>query len=142
MAIILLGIGSLPKYLVIALAAFLPTVVAIQQGVTDVDITLLNAARVLGAKQGTIFRRVVIPAVMPMAFTGMRIALGNSWATLVAAELIASQSGLGYITLQGQLYFDIPEIIIGILLIGTLGVMMDRLIYVTQVRLTSWQERR
>lgn len=142
MAIILLGIGSLPKYLVIALAAFLPTVVAIQQGVTDVDITLLNAARVLGAKQGTIFRRVVIPAVMPMTFTGMRIALGNSWATLVAAELIASQSGLGYITLQGQLYFDIPEIIIGILLIGTLGVMMDRLIYVTQVRLTSWQERR
>lgn len=141
MAIILLGIGSLPKYLVIALAAFLPTVVAIQQGVTDVDATLVNAALVLGANQRTIFRRVVIPAVMPMAFTGMRIALGNSWATLVAAELIASQSGLGYITLQGQLYFDIPEIIIGVLLIGILGVIMDRLIYFTQIRLTSWQER-
>lgn len=141
MAIILLGIGSFPKYLVIALAAFLPTVVAIQQGVTDVDATLVNAARVLGAKQGTIFRRVVIPAVMPMAFTGMRIALGNSWATLVAAELIASQSGLGYLTLQGQLYFDIPEIIIGVLLIGILGVIMDRMIYFTQLRLTSWQER-
>lgn len=141
LAIILLGIGSLPKYLVIALAAFLPTVVAIQQGVIDVDSTLVNAALVLGANQRTIFRRVVIPAVMPMAFTGMRIALGNSWATLVAAELIASQSGLGYITLQGQLYFDIPEIIIGVLFIGILGVIMDRLIYFTQVRLTSWQER-
>lgn len=141
MAIILLGIGSLPKYLVIALAAFLPTVVAIQQGVTDVDATLVNAALVLGANQGTIFRRVVIPAVMPMTFTGMRIALGNSWATLVAAELIASQSGLGYLTLQGQLYFDIPEIIIGVLLIGILGIVMDRLIYFAQVRLTSWQER-
>lgn len=141
MAIILLGIGSLPKYLVIALAAFLPTVVAIQQGVTDVDATLVNAALVLGANQRTVFRRVVIPAVMPMTFTGMRIALGNSWATLVAAELIASQSGLGYITLQGQLYFDIPEIIVGVLLIGILGVIMDRLIYFTQVKLTSWQER-
>lgn len=141
LAIILLGIGSLPKYLVIALAAFLPTVVAIQQGVIDVDSTLVNAALVLGANQRTIFRRVVIPAVMPMAFTGMRIALGNSWATLVAAELIASQSGLGYITLQGQLYFDIPEIIIGVLFIGILGVIMDRLIYFTQVRLTAWQER-
>jgi NitT/TauT family transport system permease protein len=142
LVIILLGIGELPKYLVIGLAAFLPTTVAVFQGVVDVDSNLINAARVLGAPRRAVFARVVIPASSPMILTGMRIALGNAWATLVAAELIASHSGLGYMTSQGQLYFDVKEIYVGIVAIGILGILMDRIIYLSQQRLTSWQERR
>lgn len=141
LVIILLGIGELPKYLVIGLAAFLPTTVAVFQGVVDVDSNLINAAKVLGTPRRAVFTRVVIPASSPMILTGMRIALGNAWATLVAAELIASRSGLGYMTSQGQLYFDVKEIYIGIVAIGILGLLMDRIIYLSQQRLTSWQER-
>ena len=142
LVIILLGIGELPKYIVIGLAAFLPTTIAVFQGVTDVDVNLINAARVLGAPQRSVFIRVVIPAASPMILTGMRIALGNAWATLVAAELIAARSGLGYMTSEGQLYFNVPEIYLGIVLIGILGVLMDRLLYLAQQRLTAWQDRR
>ncbi|MDA8312794.1 MAG: ABC transporter permease [Actinomycetota bacterium] len=142
LVIILLGIGELPKFIVIGLAAFLPTTVAVYQGVTDVDVNLVNAARVLGASRPSLFVRVVIPAASPMILTGMRIALGNAWATLVAAELIASTSGLGYMASQGQVYFDVPEIYLAVVLIGILGVVMDRILYLTQQRLTSWQDRR
>lgn len=140
--IILLGIGEIPKFLVIGLAAFLPTTIAVFQGVTDVDVHLIDAARVLGASRVSVFLRVTIPAASPMILTGMRIALGNAWATLVAAELIASNSGLGYMASQGQLYFDVPEIYLAVALIGILGVLMDRVVYLVQQRLTSWQDRR
>lgn len=140
--IILLGIGEIPKFLVIGLAAFLPTTIAVFQGVTDVDVHLIDAARVLGASRVSVFVRVIIPAASPMILTGMRIALGNAWATLVAAELIASNSGLGYMASQGQLYFDVPEIYLAVALIGILGVLMDRVVYLVQQRLTSWQDRR
>jgi len=139
--IILFGLGELPKYVVIGFAAFLPTTVAVQQGVIDVDRNLISAARVLGANQRQIFARVVVPAAAPVILVGARLALGNCWGTLVAAELIASKSGLGYMTSQGQLYFSVPEIYVAILLIGTSGLIMDRVLFVVQQRLTSWQER-
>lgn len=140
--VVLFGIGELPKDIVIGLAAFLPVTVAVIQGVIDADRTLINSARVLGANQLNIFLRVVIPAAMPVFLVGLRIALGNCWGTLVAAELISSRSGLGYMISQGELYFNIAEIFIGIVLIGVAGLSMDRLLYMLQQRLTAWQERR
>ncbi|MGH7102421.1 MAG: ABC transporter permease [Acetobacteraceae bacterium] len=140
--IVLFGIGEFPKVLVIGLAAFLPITVAAIQGVIDADRTLIDAARVLGAGQADIFLRVVIPAAMPVFLVGLRIALGNCWGTLVAAELISSRSGLGYMISQGELYFNIAEIFIGIVLIGLAGLAMDRLFYLLQQHLTAWQERR
>ena len=86
-----MGIGETPKIFVIFLAAFLSCVIATFQGVVNVDRTLINAARVLGATRRTIFPRVVIPASTPFILVGMRVGLGSSWATLVAAELIAAQ---------------------------------------------------
>ncbi len=79
---VLFGIDETPKIIVIFLAAFLACVIAAFQGVVSVDRTLINAARVLGAGDLTIFRRVVIPASMPYILVGMRIGLGSSWATV------------------------------------------------------------
>lgn len=141
-AIMLLGIGETPRILVIFLGAFLACVVATYQGVISVDPTLINAARVLGARDGTIFLRVVVPATSPFIFVGMRVGLGSSWATLVAAELIAAQSGLGFLMQQAKLYYNLPSIFVAIIAIGVLGVVMDRLLMLTERRLTSWQERR
>ncbi|RXH11427.1 ABC transporter permease [Bradyrhizobium guangzhouense] len=139
---LLLGINELPKYVVIGLAAFLPVTVAVAQGVLDVDSGLINVARVLGSSQARIFRSVVIPAASPVIMIGLRIGLGNCWGTLVAAELIASRSGLGYMTSQGAMYFDVPEIFLGIVLIGVCGIIMDRMLHAVQQHVTAWQERR
>ena len=90
LAIVTLGIDEKPKVFVIFLAAFLSAVVSTYQGVVSVDRTYINAARVLGASDATIFRRVIIPASTPFILVGFRIGLGSAWATVVAAELIAA----------------------------------------------------
>ncbi|WP_425569226.1 ABC transporter permease [Nonomuraea salmonea] len=79
LAILLMGIGETPKVFVIFLAAFLSSVVSTFQGVLDVDKTLINAARVLGASDRTIFVKVVVPASTPFIIVGMRIGLGAAW---------------------------------------------------------------
>lgn len=142
LAIVLLGIGETPKIFVIFLAAFLACVISTYQGVVNVDRTLINAARVLGAKDGTIFARVVVPASTPFILVGMRVGLGSAWATLVAAELIAAQQGLGYLMQAAELYYDLPTIFVGLISIGILGLIMDRVLLFAERRLTGWQERR
>ncbi len=141
LAIVTMGIGETPKVFVIFLAAFLSSVVAVYGGVISVERTLINAARVLGAGDGTIFRRVIVPASLPFIMVGLRIGLGSSWATVVAAELIAAQSGLGFRMQQAQLYYDLPSIFVSLIAIGVLGLAMDRVILFAEKRLTSWQER-
>jgi len=142
LSIVLMGIGETPKIFIIFLAAFLSAVVATLQGVLSVDRTLINAARVLGAKDFTVFLRVVVPASTPFILVGMRIGLGASWATVVAAELIAAQAGLGYRMQQAQQFYDLPTIFVDLLAIGLIGLAMDRLILLAERRLTRWQERR
>ncbi|GAA1559295.1 ABC transporter permease [Kribbella sancticallisti] len=142
LAIVLMGIGEAPKIFVIFLAAFLACVISTFQGVVNVDKTLINAARVLGANDLTIFARVVVPASTPFILVGMRVGLGSAWATLVAAELIAAQQGLGYRMQNAQLYYDLPTIFVGLISIGILGLLMDRLLLLAERRLTGWQERR
>lgn len=142
LVLVLMGIGESPKIFVIFLAAFLACVISTYQGVVSVDRTLINAAQVLGAKNGGIFLRVVVPASMPFILVGMRVGLGSAWATLVAAELLAAQKGLGHEMQNAQLYYDLPTIFVGIITIGILGLIMDRLLQLAGNRLTSWQERR
>ncbi|MHB1171234.1 MAG: ABC transporter permease [Lacisediminihabitans sp.] len=142
LVIVFLGIGETAKIFVIFLAAFLTSVIATFQGVRNVDVTLINAARVLGAGDLTIFMRVVVPASLPMIFVGMRVALGAAWATLVASELIAAAFGLGRMMQSASQFLDTPRIVVGIIMIGVLGFVMDRLLLLLERRLTSWQEVR
>lgn len=84
-----------------------------------------------------IFARVVLPASLPFILLGCRIGLGSAWATLVAAELIAAQSGLGFRMQQGQLFYDMPTIFVLLITIGVLGLLMDRIVRWAETRLTS-----
>ncbi|MEU4000038.1 ABC transporter permease [Streptomyces fungicidicus] len=142
LAVVVMGIDETPKIFVIFLAAFLACVISTFQGVVNVDRTLINAARVLGAKDAVIFARVVVPASTPFILVGMRVGLGSAWATLVAAELIAAQEGLGYRMQNAQLYYDLPTIFVGLISIGILGLLMDRILLLAERKLTGWQERR
>jgi NitT/TauT family transport system permease protein len=126
LVIVILGIGEDAKVFVIFLASFLACVLATYQGVRNVDNTLVNAARVLGANDFTIFRRVVVPASTPFIFVGMRVALGSAWATLVASELIAAPTGLGRMMQVATQFLQTDRIVVGIIMIGLLGFLMDR----------------
>jgi NitT/TauT family transport system permease protein len=141
LAIVTMGIDETPKIFVIFLASFLSSIVATYQGVVNVDKTLINAARVLGASDFTIFRRVIVPASLPYIMVGVRVGLGSSWATVVAAELIAAQSGLGFRMQQAQLYYDLPTIFVSLIAIGVLGLVMDRIVQAIDGALTAWQEK-
>ncbi|WP_405559546.1 ABC transporter permease [Streptomyces sp. NBC_01180] len=142
LAVVLLGIGEVPKIAVIFLASFMSCVLSSFQGVIDVDRTLINAARVLGASDRTIFAKVVVPASTPFILVGMRIGLGASWATVVAAELIGAQVGLGYRMQKASTWFDMDAVFVSLITIGVLGLVMDRLLLLAERRLTGWQERR
>lgn len=142
LAVVLLGIDETPKIFVIFLAAFLSCVISTFQGVVSTDATLINAARVLGARDRVVFARVVVPASAPFILVGMRIGLGSAWATLVAAELIAAQQGLGFRMQQAQIYYDLATIFVALITIGVLGLVMDRLLLLAERKLTGWQERR
>jgi NitT/TauT family transport system permease protein len=141
LAIVTMGIDETPKIFVIFLASFLSSVVATYQGVISVDRTMINAARVLGADDFTIFRRVIVPASLPYIMVGVRIGLGSSWSTVVAAELIAAQSGLGFRMQQAQLYYDLATIFVSLISIGILGLIMDRIVMAIDSVLTAWQEK-
>lgn len=142
LAIVLMGIGETPKIFVIFLAAFLAALVSTYQGVLSVDRTLINAARVLGAKDRNVFVSVVVPASTPFILVGMRVGLGAAWGTVVAAELIAAQAGLGFRMQQAQLYYDLPSIFVQLIAIGLIGLVMDQILLRIEQSLGSWQERR
>lgn len=142
LVIVFLGIGESAKVFVIFLASFLSSVLATFQGVRNVDATLINAARVLGAGDLTIFARVAVPGSAPYIFVGLRVALGAAWATLVASELIAAPKGLGRMMQAANQFLDTPRIVVGIIIIGVLGFTMDRTLLEIERRLTSWQEVR
>jgi len=141
MVILFLGIGEVSKIFLIFFAAFLASTIATFQGVRNVDLTLIKAARVLGANDRTIFLKVVVPAAFPYILVGMRLALGSAWGTLVAAELIAANSGLGFLMQNAALYFQVSSIMVGIVMVGVLGFAMDRALLYLERRLTAWQEK-
>jgi NitT/TauT family transport system permease protein len=141
LVIVFLGIGETAKILVIALSAFLAISVSVMLGVRNVDPLYIRAARNLGAGTGVLFRRVILPATLPYMLVGFRLGLANAWTTVVAAELIAASSGLGYLIEQASQYNNTPQIIIGIVFIGIIGLIMDQAMHQLERRFGGWQER-
>lgn len=140
LVIIWVGIGNPSSILVIAASAFLTCVVSVASGMKQVPATYVEAARTLGADALTVFRTVAVPSAIPYIFTGLRVAIGASWTTLVAAELVGAQSGLGVVLQNGRRFFRTDIVIVGIIVIGVLAFTMDRLARAAQARLTRWSE--
>lgn len=121
LAIVWLGIGDVARIFVVFLAALIPWVMNSIEAVNSVDPLLVRAARTLGAKDGLILRRVVVRTALPTIVGGARIALGNAWMTLIAAELLAASAGLGYVTLNSSKTLDTDIMVTAMLVIGVLG---------------------
>jgi len=101
LAIVWLGLGDAAKILVIFVAAFVPSVINSYTGVRNIEISVMEAAQMLGIKGWKLVSEVLVPGAFPMIFTGLRLSLQASWTTLVAAELIGALYGLGSILNQG-----------------------------------------
>jgi taurine transport system permease protein len=132
------GIGELSKVLLIYLAIFAPIVIATATGVRSVDPAKLRAAQALGATQGQLIRHVVLPSALPDILTGVRIGLGVGWSTLVAAELIAAQRGLGFMVQSAAQFLVTDVVILGILLIAVIAFALELGLRALQRKLVPW----
>jgi taurine transport system permease protein len=139
--IIWCGIGEASKVLVIFLAIFAPIAISTASGVRAVPPDRLRAARALGATRAQLLRHVILPNALPEILTGVRIGLGVGWSTLVAAELVAATSGLGFMIQSAAQFLVTDVVILGILVIAAVAFAMETLLRLLQRRLTPWHGR-
>jgi NitT/TauT family transport system permease protein len=140
MAILLLGIGDKPAVSLIFLSGLWPLLINTIFGVRGIERTLMKVARAARAGEFLVMRDIILPAALPSIFTGLRLAVGAGWLTVVTAEMIAVKSGLGYMILNGQLTFRSDLIIAGIIVIGAIGLLADQLVRAVRGRVCRWQE--
>lgn len=136
--ILWLGIGEVQKLGVVALTCFFPIFLGTLDGLARVDPRLVEVGRACGLRRGAIVRRIVLPAATPTIVTGLRIALGFSWRALVGAELVAASAGLGYLIVDAQNLARTDIVLAGVLVIGVLGMTVDRLARLALRRLLPW----
>jgi taurine transport system permease protein len=139
LVIIWFGIGEFPKTFLIYLAIFAPMAIAARAGVKSVSIEQIHAAYAMGASRQQIIWHVILKAAMPEIFTGMRIGIGVGWTTLVAAEMVASARGLGFMVLNAAQYLASDTVIMGILVIGFFAFAFDLLIRYAEKLLIPWK---
>jgi NitT/TauT family transport system permease protein len=110
------------------LGSFFPILVNTLHGMSLVDPVLVRAARCLGAREASIFREVYFPASLPHIFTGLTVGMGVAWVSLIAAEMISGQYGIGYFTWEAYSLVQYPDIALGMIAIGVLGLASSLLI--------------
>jgi len=140
LAVIWFGIGIFSAAFMIFLGAFFPILLNTITGVKSVDPYLVEAARTLGARRRAILLRVLTPGAMPSIITGVRIGIGIGWMTLVAAEMTGVKSGygLGYMILTARDIARYDIVVAGMVVIGVVGFLMDRLVKYAEKRLLGW----
>jgi NitT/TauT family transport system permease protein len=140
LAVIWFGVSNLAPIFLIFLASFFPVVVATMNGVRNVPPVYLQAGRNFGLSTGALMARVIVPAVLPRILVGLRIAFGVAWLVLVAAEMIAVDSGLGYLIIDARNAGKRYDLVVGgMLLIGAIGLVLDTLIRLTErLRFVKW----
>jgi NitT/TauT family transport system permease protein len=140
LTIVWLGIGLKAKALIVFFAAFVPCLINSYTGIRQTNEVLKNVAKTCGASNFTIFWKVGIPSSLTLMFAGIKVAIGNAWATLVAAEMLASSSGLGYMILMGRQFGRVDLVILGIVVIGIIGTIITQLIDMVENKVLGWKK--
>lgn len=139
-AILWFGIGNAPSYFLVFIGAVFPVFVNTFSAVRNIDRNQINAALCLGAGPRLLIVDILLPASLPIIFPGLRIALGVGWMCVVAAELIAAQSGLGYMIQTSRMLLQTNYVVAGMIAIGAIGFAMDAAMSRIERRITPWQE--
>lgn len=140
LAILFFGIGNRPAIILIWISAFWPLLINTIFGVHSVERGLLRIAHSAHASEAMILREILLPGALPAILTGLRLAVGSGWLTVVTAEMIAVRSGLGYLIMYAQTIFRADEVLAGMLAIGFIGFLLDLAVRAVRQRLCRWQE--
>lgn len=141
LVIVYFGIGEMAKVVILFYASFFAGVIVMYEGIAQISPIYVRVARTLGARDDEIFLKVILPLAVPHMLTALRVALGVAWATLVASELIAAQTGLGSLIQNAAAFFQLDIIYVGIIGIGFIALAMDLGLRAVARRLVAWQER-
>jgi NitT/TauT family transport system permease protein/taurine transport system permease protein len=125
LSIIWFGIGDLSRYFIIFYGVVIIMIMNTAAGVSATPGLRMNAARCFGASRMQIFYRIIIPSAVPYILTGMRVALGFAFMGIVAAEMIAAQSGIGYLIMQSRMLLRTDVMFVGLVTLGVLGALID-----------------
>ncbi len=131
------GVGEQSKVALIFYATIFPVTINTIAGVRQVDPALIEASQTLGASRARIFLTVVVPAAVPNMFVGVRLGLSGAITAIVAAEMLAASSGLGYLIYTSRLYYHIDWIFVGIFTLGIIGFVADRILQWVGARLLA-----
>lgn len=138
LVIVWFGIGEGAKFFLIFIATVLSIVVGGAAAVGNVSQARLRAAQTLGASRRQIFTHVVLPSAVPELFTTVRLAIGIGWTSLIAAEMVAATSGLGWMVINAGSYLRTDVVMLGILLLGLIGYLFDWGLVLLQRRHAPW----
>ena len=123
------------------LASFFATALNTMLGVESIDESYLRAASCLGAKKWQVFRHVIVPGSLPFVFTGLQISVGVAWFSLVAAEMVSGQYGLGYVINTSYTMVRYPTIVIGMITLGAVGYVTSAMVRMAGNHLMQWRVR-
>jgi NitT/TauT family transport system permease protein len=123
------------------LASFFATALNTMLGVESIDESYIRAAYCLGAKRWQVFRHVIVPGSLPFIFTGLQISVGVAWFSLVAAEMVSGQYGLGYVIMTSYVMVRYPTIVIGMITLGLVGYVTSTMVRVAGDFMMRWRTR-
>lgn len=135
---LLLGIGAAMKITIVGLAVFFPVFINTVQGVRGVEATLVDVGRTFRLSRTALVTRIVLPAAMPLIFTGLRIALGLGLIVVVIAEMLAGTGGLGYLVIDMQRMFRVVDMYAWLVILAVFGYALNGLFLLAERRLLRW----
>ncbi|NCC65299.1 MAG: ABC transporter permease [Spirochaetia bacterium] len=141
LAILWLGIGEQSKYFIIFISTMLFIMTNAIDGVRSVDPEIIKVARMFGTKEQQIFFHIVLPFSVPQIFNGLQVGLGAAWATVLAAEMVRSSEGVGWLILMGQTSMNMTQVFAGIIIIGMIGLILALLMRWVESKLCAWNIR-
>ena len=136
--ILLLGIGEMSKITMVVYSCAWPLLLNTVAGVKQVDPLLIKSARTMGATPQQLFRKVILPAALPTIFVGIRLASASAILVLVASEMVGAKAGLGYLIINSQYSFLIPQMYVGILGITVVGLVFNAVLETLERRFMRW----
>ena len=139
MFLVWFGLGEASKIAFIGYTTFFPMFVAIAASVLRVDVVLLRAAASLGASRADLVRRVVLPAALPGIVVALRVGVGLALFVIVGAEFMGADAGLGHLIMEGRTFFNPAQIVVGALVLGLLGSLINTLLLAAERRLLRWR---
>lgn len=133
-----LGINEDSKIMLLYLAGFAPVYIACVSGVNRIKVDYINGAYMLGANKIQVFFNVILPASLPDIFTGLRTALGVEYTTLVAAEMVAAKTGIGWLVLDASNWLKSDVVFFGVILMGITGILLNQFILLLERLIVHW----